>query len=74
MKQIRHDAFAREAILRETVYTSKTCDFCGNAKHTFDGTPYLYRYYVEQDGINTRPEPIKGLFCSIGCMRAYNNN
>ena len=72
MRQISHDAFARQSIHRETVFTVvKTCEWCGNVKRTPKGKPYLYKYYVEDDGIRTRKIPLKGFFCSIGCARAY---
>ena len=72
MRAISHDAFGRFTIYRETVFTvAKTCEFCGNAKKTPKGTPYLYKYYVENDGITARKIPLKGLFCSISCARSY---
>ena len=71
MCQIDRDPFARQTMFRETVFTRETCAFCGNVKRTPKGRTYLYRYYVENDGIRTRPEPVKGLFCGIDCMRSY---
>ena len=72
MRAISHDAFARQSVYRETVFTvAKTCEFCGNVKKTPKGTPYLYKYYVENDGITARKIPLKGLFCSIECARSY---
>lgn len=75
MRAISHDAFGRFTIYRETVFTAhataKTCEFCGNVKKTPKGTPYLYKYYVEDDGITSRKIPLKGLFCSIECARSY---
>lgn len=72
MRQISHDAFARRSIYRETVFTlAKTCEFCGNVKRTPKGKAYLFKYYSEDEGIRTQKIPVKGLFCSISCARAY---
>lgn len=65
MTQISHDPFSRESIIREKVNTHETCSFCGQKAK--------WKYYIEQDSIACRKNPVKGVFCSIGCMRAYNS-
>ncbi len=65
--QISHDAFAREALTREVVRTQATCSWCGNNHHG-----RLFRYYVEPDRVQSQQNAIKGLFCSVNCMRTYN--
>lgn len=70
--QISHDGFAREYILREILHTHNlcrnSCDWCGEYKKG-----RLFVYYVEPEGLQSRPNRIKGMFCSIGCMRSYHN-
>ena len=65
--QISHDAFARESLLRDSVETSKSCDWCGCKKKSGK----LFAYSIESDGFGARPNAIKGLFCSVTCMRSY---
>lgn len=65
--QISHDPFAREAITREIVRTTETCDWCGRSNEK----GRLFRYYVEPDRIVCRQHEIQGLFCSVECMRIY---
>ena len=75
MRTISHDAFARFTISRDTRFIAAgaqtTCAFCGQIKQTRNGRKFLYQYFSEVDGISTRREAIPGLFCSIGCCRAY---
>lgn len=67
MTQIYHDAFARYELHREIVKGENLkCTWCGRSMKR------LFKYYVQNDGIYTFPRPIKGLFCSIDCMRVYN--
>ncbi len=51
-------------------YTLATsCSFCGSSRTTGHGRKYLYKYStVSPMG---RIEYVKGLFCSIQCLRAY---
>ena len=70
MRQISRDPFARETLLKSNYLDSsgtKTCDWCGSKRPD----RYLYQYFTERDSINPRPVGIKGLFCSIACMRNY---
>ena len=64
---IKHDAFAREELQRQVVTTTSGCDWCGQNHHG-----RLFRYAITQDGLMKRRNWLKGLFCSISCMRAYN--
>ena len=64
---VSRDPFAREDIVRETVETSNTCDWCGNMRRGGK----LFRYGIQPDSINGRVNWIDGLFCNIGCMRSY---
>ena len=67
--QVRHNSHA--TMYRSEIRTLNfpQCDWCGctNARGN------LFAYWVEQHGIYTRKRPIKGNFCSIGCMRSYHN-
>jgi hypothetical protein len=65
---IGRDSFARHDIIRETVRTSKTCDWCGNNERG-----RLFRYGTSPDSIQNRDSWSSGLFCSIGCYRSYHN-
>jgi hypothetical protein len=71
MAYISRDPFAREELHRERIYTSGTCKECGQVRHTPRGRSYLYQYRVEGDANPSRPGVVPGLYCSIGCMRAY---
>lgn len=71
--QVSHDAFARESITREKVYTDRhTCSWCGQVKENKQGK-YLFRYFVEPDSFGAQPQEIGGLFDSIECMRYYHS-
>lgn len=63
---ISHDPFGRWSLYRECLDDDRRgeCAFCGSYKGRF-------AYYTWDDGIYTRPERIKGRFCSKGCMIAY---
>lgn len=65
--QLSHDAFARESLLRDSVETTKSCDWCGGKRKGGK----LFAYRIETD--NYRSSPIKGLFCSVNCMRTYHH-
>ena len=73
MYEFAHDSESRTSLGRETVRiglaSDKTCDFCGQVKKTPLGAPYLYRYFALSDGGSRAP--LKGLFCSVDCCRAY---
>ncbi len=65
--QISHDGFARQSLLRDSVETSKSCDWCGEKRKSGN----LFAYRVERDSLGARSNQIKGLFCSVNCMRIY---
>jgi hypothetical protein len=65
MTLIARDPFAREELHRRTVRTDRTCRCCGARRPS----GRLYEYRTETDGGRTHPHP--GLFCSVGCFRAY---
>ena len=64
---VSRDPFAREDIVRETVETSNTCDWCGNTRRG----GRLFHYGIERDDRPGRVDWQSGLFCSIICMRIY---
>jgi hypothetical protein len=66
MAFVSRDPYARSEVHRITVKTKETCRWCGN-----NCKDRLFSYYVESDG--GRQHELKGLFCSIGCLRAYHN-
>lgn len=73
MIKLGRDPFARETVTRKTFFCIGLldCSWCGNLKTTPKGRTFLYEYFVLRDGILTKPEPIQGLFCSIGCCNSY---
>lgn len=69
MAFISRNPFAREELHRESVKTTESCNWCGNRRKSGK----LFRYYINPDSLYNRRNTIKGLFCCIGCMRAYHN-
>lgn len=66
LTQIYHDPFARYTLYRQTIKKGfrPQCTFCTqNAR---------FKYYIQNDD-SSQLNPIIGKFCSIQCMRAYNN-
>ena len=61
--KVNRDPFAREETHREPVEGS--CDFCGSSNRYGK----VWEYRVESDG--GRVQPIRGKFCSKGCMESY---
>ena len=59
---IARDPFARVDIIR-TKATGE-CAWCGQ--------PAKYRYGTHADGISTRPQYQKQVFCSRSCERSHN--
>jgi len=68
--QISHDGLVRESLLRECVETKETCSWCGSKRRT---GKKLFQYSVEKDD-GSSPNPIKGLFCSVSCMKTMNHH
>jgi len=66
--QISHDGFARQSVFRESVKTDKTCSWCGSKRQTGK----LFQYSVENDD-GVRANRIRGLFCSLPCMKAMDH-
>jgi hypothetical protein len=74
MKQVSHNPFARESMIRENVYvTVETCAWCGNVRKTKTGKAYLYRYGIEPDDKPGRISYLRGLYCDAHCMRAHHD-
>lgn len=73
---ISRDPFARSELRRERVYDPSQlppgCAFCGCYRSTPSGREFLYQYRTEND--SGRTHDISGLFCSVGCLRAYHND
>lgn len=66
--QIRHDAFARGSVIRETVikrYRSE-CAWCGTGEGRF-------RYGWARDDRNNGGDFDTKAFCSLSCRNAYYN-
>lgn len=63
------DPFSRITLMRRKLYQCQRCEWCGT--HAKGPQARLFQYGYERDGLATRPEPVKGLFCSISCMRSY---
>ena len=76
--QIHHSSFARYTLYRETVRImawnhDATCDNCGSTAHDRAKHPILYKYSTVLDGFGARINYIPGAYCSVSCMRAYND-
>lgn len=69
MALVNRNPFARQETHKRSVKTKESCAFCGCKKQN----SRLYQYSVEHDGIRNQTTTIDGLFCSIGCMRAYHH-
>lgn len=69
-EEVSHDAFARQSLHQELVSAgSQTCSWCGGVVKKGK----LKQYSVEKDDRPGRYNPIKGLFCSKGCMEDYHS-
>ena len=71
MSMVSRDAYARQEIHRRTLhakelYLGDSCDWCG-CRNNHGG---LFEYYIETDG-GSKYE-IQGQFCSVGCMKIFN--
>ena len=77
MAMVSRDGFARWELHRKVVkpapyesslpiFSRMSCRWCGNTRK--NGT--LFQYSYEYDG--GRKGDIQGHFCSVSCMRAYN--
>jgi hypothetical protein len=60
-KLISRDPFSRTELFSKVV-NKQECDWCGQ--------PAKYKYYIETD--SGRRSDIRGVFCSISCMRNFN--
>jgi hypothetical protein len=58
---ISRDPFSRTELFSEVV-NKQECDWCGRKGK--------YKYYIESD--SGRRSDIRGVFCSISCMRSFN--
>ena len=71
MRMISRDPFTRQELHGETILTmGRLCSWCGQMKHGKNGG-FLYRYFVEENQRPGRRLYVHGLYCSVGCMRAY---
>ena len=61
---ISHDSFGRWSLVRVVVPYPDSCDWCGSR-------PGRFAYMVGADDRPGRISPIRGAFCSVGCMRAF---
>ena len=68
MQYLSRDSFARTTLMKESIKTNETCSWCGSKRK--DGK--LYRYFIEEDRINVRPQMAKGMFCCKSCFNSYN--
>lgn len=75
MAYVSRDPFARQELHRTREYAPQWasgvdhCAWCGQARRTPGGRPYLYRYEVQTDGGRILRDD--RLFCSKGCRDAY---
>jgi hypothetical protein len=67
MTYISRNPFVRTETHRETVRTSRTCDWCGQNR-----CGRLYVYSTKHDG--GRTEEHKGEFCCKSCHDSYHGN
>lgn len=65
---INHDPFSRVELQRESLPAQAGgCKFCGNLNYKGG----LFRYLISRDDRPSRPDALRGVFCSIQCMRSY---
>jgi surface antigen len=64
MRTVSRDPFARTTLVRVQFRQYSTCAFCGTKQAP------IYGYRIQHDD-GSRETIIKGLFCSVGCMRSY---
>ncbi len=62
---VSRDPYARTELHRETVCTNESCSWCDQRRPSLR----LFQYRIRTDGDHTSIIP--GLFCSVGCKRAY---
>jgi hypothetical protein len=72
MRVLKHDGYARQALVRETIKSTKGCRNCGAWEH-YDHA--LFRYGTERDD---RPGQNnvswhEGLFCSKSCHDSFHS-
>jgi ribosomal protein S27E len=70
MRHITREPFARRTLAAERVPTALGCRECNRTLVTPTGRPYLYKYLYIYDDRGT--VPLRGHFCSVACLRAYN--
>ncbi len=64
---VNRDPFARVSLVRETVKTADSCDWCGSTRKSGK----LFAYGTDTDGGRLFKHP--GKFCSKSCHDAYHN-
>lgn len=69
-KVLSHDAFARHELVRRVSDNHSDCDWCGRQRNGSDNPRGLYQYGIRADD-SGRVNEIRGLFCSVSCMRSY---
>lgn len=66
--QISRDPFARQELVRRTIYSPKVnppvCDWCGSRAR--------FQYGTWRDG-SARPDYDLRVFCSVGCYRSFHS-
>ena len=68
-RELSHHAFDRTSLHRRVVRgEADGCYNCGNTNQHGN----LFEYAVAKDDRPSDKRPIKGLFCCVDCMRAYN--
>lgn len=73
MTLVSRDPIARselhKAIIEQSTYFNKSCDWCGSVCTRKNGTKYLFAFRLESDGGTV--SPLKGLFCTESCFNSY---
>ena len=67
--QLRHDAFARETMMRDCHVNRNDryhCEWCGNHPARLFGY-----YYVRDDSMRTPLRNHNKLFCNLVCLNSY---
>lgn len=68
MSLVSHDPIAREELHKEEV--EGDCWECGSSNRR----GRVFAYWIEEDdSLSRKRHYVKGLFCSIGCMRIYHS-
>jgi hypothetical protein len=71
--EIRHDAFARESLVRRVIRGRATCAWCGGRRSRAGGeVPSIFEYGIRRDdSLFDRTAWDGRYFCSLSCRKSH---